>query len=62
MSFVFVTEMDCPIRFRAGVLDGVMTPVKLLDFTTGLTLLLLGSCNDINNKTSHSNQTGFFDK
>lgn len=38
-----VTEMDCPMRFRAGVFTGVMTPVRLLDFATGLTLLLLGS-------------------
>lgn len=38
-----VTEMDCPIRFRAGVLTGVMTPVRLWEFATGLTLLLLGS-------------------
>lgn len=38
-----VTEMDCPKRFRAGVFTGVMTPVRLLDFATGLTLLLLGS-------------------
>lgn len=38
-----VTEMDCPIRFRAGVFTGVMTPVRLWECTTGLTLLLLGS-------------------
>lgn len=38
-----VTEMDCPKRFRAGVFIGVIMPVRLLDLTTGLTLLLLGS-------------------
>lgn len=37
------TEMDCPMRLRAGVLTGVMTPVRLFDLTTGLTRLLLGS-------------------
>lgn len=37
------TEMDCPMRLSAGVFTGVMTPVRLLDLATGLTLLLLGS-------------------
>lgn len=42
------TEMDCPMRIRVGVLTGVRTPVWLLDFTTGLTLLLLGSWDETN--------------
>lgn len=36
------TEMDW-MRFKAEVLAGVMTPVRLLDLATGLTLLLQGS-------------------
>lgn len=40
---VCVTEIDCPNRLRAAVFIGVMTPVRLLDFATGLTFLLLGS-------------------
>lgn len=40
-----VTDIDCPMRFRAGVLLGVITPVWLLDLATGLTFLLLGSWN-----------------
>lgn len=40
---VCVTEIDCPMRLRAAVFIGVMTPVRLLDFATGLTFLLLGS-------------------
>lgn len=36
------TEMDW-MRLKAEVLAGVMTPVRLLDLATGLTLLLQGS-------------------
>lgn len=36
------TEMDW-MRLKAEVLAGMMTPVRLLDLATGLTLLLQGS-------------------
>lgn len=42
-----VTEIDWPMRFRAGVFTGFKTPVRLLDFATGLTLLLLGSWSEL---------------